>query len=83
MASNENFPSIGTLADRTDALEERNDQQDPTQKVEEEGRPLQEVESLCMSCHEQVFTLRVHCRPKWLINHQGYHPLDASIYPIL
>ena len=54
MSSNENFPSIGALAERTDALEERDDQADPTQTGDDEERPLQEIESLCMSCGEQV-----------------------------
>lgn len=56
MASNENFPSIGALAERTDALEERDDQADPTQADNDEERPLQEIESLCMVCNEQGIT---------------------------
>jgi zinc finger protein len=50
------FPSIGTIADQTDLLEERpdtplestNDTEDTEEKV------VQEIDSLCMKCHEQV-----------------------------
>ena len=59
MASNPDFPSIGSLAERTDALEETDNQGDTTQSGIEEDRPLQEIESLCMACNEQVFTLAV------------------------
>ncbi|KAJ7924396.1 zf-ZPR1-domain-containing protein [Mycena leptocephala] len=52
------FPSIGTIADQTDLLEERpdtplestNDTEDTEEKV------VQEIDSLCMKCHEQGVT---------------------------
>jgi zinc finger protein len=59
MASNPDFPSIGSLAERTDALEETDNGGVTTQTGIEEDRPLQEIESLCMACSEQVFTLAV------------------------
>jgi hypothetical protein len=53
MASNSAFPSIGSLADKAEAIEDRqaNDQAIADQ---DEERPLEEIESLCMSCGEQV-----------------------------
>ncbi|KAJ8075181.1 nucleolar zinc-finger protein [Marasmius tenuissimus] len=45
------FPAIGSLADKTDNLPDA----EPTPNDEEE-RPLQEIESLCMKCGEQGTT---------------------------
>jgi zinc finger protein len=46
------FPKIGQVAEKTDALE---DKDFPEQTMEEdEDRPVEEIESLCMSCGEQV-----------------------------
>lgn len=50
------FPSIGLVADQTD-LYDNGAENVPKEEVEEddnEERPLQEVDSLCMSCGEQV-----------------------------
>jgi zinc finger protein ZPR1 len=49
------FPSIGSVANQTDLLPE--EQEDTAKDVEEQDnddRPMQEVDSLCMSCGEQV-----------------------------
>jgi zinc finger protein len=53
------FPSIGAIADQTDLLEDRPDT--PTEPStnanatgETEDKVVQEIESLCMKCHEQV-----------------------------
>ena len=54
MASNENFPAIGNLAERTDALDKGTEEENA---VADEERPLQEIESLCMVCEEQVGTI--------------------------
>ena len=54
MATKENFPSIRDLAERADALEENKDEGEMTQRDADEERPLQEIESLCMECGEQV-----------------------------
>lgn len=56
------FPSMGDIASRTDALREVEDDDKrlahdaPTLAEQEEGeeREVQEIESLCMRCHEQV-----------------------------
>ena len=46
------FPKIGQVAEKTDALE---DKDFPEQSNEEdEDRAVEEIESLCMSCGEQV-----------------------------
>lgn len=50
------FPSIGSVASRTDLLPE--EQEDAIADANEQGnddRPMQEVGSLCMSCGEQVW----------------------------
>jgi hypothetical protein len=84
MASNPDFPSIGSLAERTDALEEADNQGVATQTGIEEDRPLQEIESLCMACGEQVFTLTVPNVVR-VAHHLslGHDPFDASLYPLL
>lgn len=56
------FPTLGEIATRTDALKDLEDDdvrlnEDGGARVEqEEGeeREMQEMESLCMRCHEQV-----------------------------
>lgn len=54
MSSNSDlFPTIGSVADRTEKLSVE------AQTVEvtlDEERPVQEIESLCMRCEEQVCT---------------------------
>lgn len=54
MTSNESFPPIRDLAERADALEEKDGQGNVTQTDADEERPLHEIESLCMACGEQV-----------------------------
>ena len=44
------FPKIGRIADKTDALEDR----EQTEEDDTESRPVEEIESLCMNCQEQV-----------------------------
>ncbi|KAL1407014.1 nucleolar zinc-finger protein [Vanrija albida] len=44
------FPSLGEVAERTDALP------DSVQEEVDDGREMKEVESLCMRCHEQGVT---------------------------
>lgn len=53
MTSNNTFPTIGTLADKADAVEDKPANDQPIADQDEE-RALQEIESLCMSCGEQV-----------------------------
>lgn len=43
------FPAIGTIADRADQLPENE-----ASANSDEDRPMQEIESLCMKCGEQV-----------------------------
>ena len=55
------FPAIGSLADQTDKLTEAgpvNGETATAKSNEDEERPMQEIESLCMKCGEQV-----HSRP--------------------
>lgn len=54
--SDELFPSIGSIAEQTDL---RPDQDSSTATTAEGGddTPMQEIESLCMQCREQVSLL--------------------------
>lgn len=67
MTERENlFPTMGEVASRTDALAEVDDDDvriregAPPRLEQEEGeeREMQEIESLCMRCHEQVGLLQ-------------------------
>ena len=51
--SDEFFPKIGEVAERTDALEDK-DIPEQTKGDDDEDRPVEELESLCMTCGEQV-----------------------------
>jgi zinc finger protein len=65
------FPSLGDIASRTNALANVEDDDKrlahdaPTLEEQEDGeeREVQEIESLCMRCHEQVsylhFSLKI------------------------
>lgn len=50
------FPSIGAVAEETERLPEPEDKsvQDDAPVTDDEDRPVQEIESLCMKCEEQV-----------------------------
>jgi len=51
--SDEFFPKIGEVAEKADALED-NDLTGQSKGGEDEDRAVEEVESLCMNCGEQV-----------------------------
>ena len=54
MSTNNFFPSIRTLAEKTDAIPNIPEDAPPAQPIFDEERPLEEIESLCMLCGEQV-----------------------------
>ncbi len=58
MASDNLFPSIGTLAEQTDSSADQADLNDTTHAApkDDDDRVVQEVGSLCMNCEEQVST---------------------------
>jgi zinc finger protein len=58
MASENLFPSIGTLAQRADSSADQADLNDTTNAPpkDDDDRVVQEIESLCMNCEEQVST---------------------------
>ncbi len=58
MAPDNLFPSIGTLAEQTDSSADQADLNDTTHATpkDDDDRVVQEVESLCMNCEEQVST---------------------------
>ena len=51
--SNKFFPRIGEVAEKADALEDK-DISEQTKEDDDEDRPVEEVESLCMNCGKQV-----------------------------
>jgi len=51
--SNEFFPKIGEVAEKADTLEDK-DLIGQTKEDDDEDRPVEEIESLCMNCREQV-----------------------------
>jgi len=54
MSANSFFPSIRTVAEKTDAIPNIPEDAPPAQPISDEKRPFEEIESLCMSCGEQV-----------------------------
>lgn len=50
--SNDLFPEIGKVADDTDRQQERKESVEVA--GDDDERAVQEIESLCMKCHEQV-----------------------------
>lgn len=58
MAPENLFPSIGTLAQQADNSAEQADPNDTTHAPhkDDDDRVVQEIESLCMNCEEQVST---------------------------
>ena len=58
MAPENLFPSIGTLAQQADSSADQADLNDTTgaPPKDDDDRVVQEIESLCMNCEEQVST---------------------------
>lgn len=50
------FPPIGAVAEKADALPETDDQKSTEAPADSEESLIQETESLCMKCGEQVCT---------------------------
>jgi hypothetical protein len=63
MALENLFPSIGTLAQQTDSQADSIDDNGMagTPPKEDDDRVVQEIESLCVNCHEQVGTTLPPC----------------------
>lgn len=58
--TNELFPSIGSVADRAESFPETREPTTVNEPADEsEDRAVQEIESLCMKCHEQVSNLKM------------------------
>lgn len=57
------FPEIGAVAQTTDLLPDEPEDQQPDDN-DDADRPLQEIESLCMNCEQQV---RFSC-PKRIVS---------------
>jgi hypothetical protein len=70
------FPAIGDAAEKTDQLADVDDAAADTKGVGEvaakdEDRPLEEIESLCMSCGEQVIKVFFVLFPRYCVNAAG------------
>lgn len=86
------FPSLGDVASRTEALPDVQDDDKrlahdaPTLEHQEEGeeREVQEIESLCMRCHENVRLEQLLCleRVRGLIS-AGHNEIAPHHYPLL
>jgi hypothetical protein len=83
------FPSMGDIASRTNALADVEDDDKrlahdaPTLEQQEDGeeREVQEIESLCMRCHEQVSSPWHTFLGKQLI--LGNNAIATNEYPLL
>lgn len=78
-ANSELFPAIGSVADQTEKLPVE------TQTVEvtlDEEKPVQEIESLCMRCEEQVRKLPLDLPANRLTPHTGSYKASFDFYPI-
>jgi len=55
MAQNTNlFPTIGDIASQTDEIVNESETKGEDSKFDNEDKVVQEIESLCMKCEEQV-----------------------------
>jgi len=55
MAQNTNlFPTIGDIASQTDEIVNESESKGEDSKFDNEDKVVQEIESLCMKCEEQV-----------------------------
>ena len=73
------FPSIGHLAQQTDGLPEEPATADGDAQ---DDQPLEQIESLCMRCEEQVRS-SIHMLSVALIPIAGNDPHDAHLHPLL
>jgi len=83
MSTNNFFPSIRTLAEKTDAIPDIPDDAPPAQPIFDEERPLEEIESLCMSCGEQVGLTVPISLPAILRILVGYNQDDVNVNTLL
>jgi hypothetical protein len=73
------FPSIGSAAAKADDLSNP----DTEQADSNEDGPLQEIESLCMKCGEQVCYFHFHEYTSYRCPITGNDPDALDIHPIL
>ena len=83
--SDEFFPKIGEVAERADNLEDKG-LRERTREDDDEDRTVEEIESLCMSCGEQVsdrvvLGMGFAQRFGWL--YAGRHEAAANDDPVL
>ena len=86
MSTNNFFPSIRTLAEKTDAIPNIPEDAPPAQPIFDEERGLEEIESLCMLCGEQVgFSVHISLVAMLIVRSTlvGYHPDDVDVNTLL
>ena len=54
------FPAIGKVADEADKKEKPDAAQNAGYAAEDDDRAVQEIESLCMKCYQQVSPSAIH-----------------------
>lgn len=74
------FPAIGSVADQTEKL--RVEAQTVAVTLDEE-RPVQEIESLCMRCEEQVCRHTLNGGDQGSDFPSGCYKASFDIYPLL
>jgi zinc finger protein len=61
MAQNANlFPTIGDIASQTDEIVNKSETKGEDSQFDNEDKVVQEIESLCMKCGEQVSIIFPH-----------------------
>lgn len=82
MTNPELFPTIGAVAEVTENLQEHEKDATEGQGTDDEERPVQEIESLCMKCGEQVSSLRRPCTSTSMTS-PGCYKIAIDIHPVL
>ena len=82
---NQFFPSIGAIADQADKSEQRNVFTDADATTSGDGGPTEPVESLCMTCGEQVSSQTTPFADPTIHERSdaGNNPTPAHFYPFL
>lgn len=78
--NSELFPTIGSVADQTEKLPVEAQTVDVTL---DEEKPVQEIESLCMRCEEQVRRHPLDLLANSLTSRTGSYKTSSDIYPLL
>jgi hypothetical protein len=75
------FPTIGSVAAKANEFDD--DTNPDTQQTDAEDKPLEEIESLCMKCGEQVSVCHLGDCTSYRCLIIGYDPDALDIHSIL